>query len=93
MTTVKVEDAVGRALAHDVTRIVPGQFKGPAYRRSHVIRLEDIQALLDLGKEHTYVPQLEDGDIDEYEASLRPAEAALRQVQRPTQPHEMAALR
>jgi hypothetical protein len=81
LRTVRVEDAVGRVLAHDVTRIVPGRFKGPAYRRGHVIRAEDVPALLDLGKEHTYVPELKDGDVHEYEASVRPGEAALRHVQ------------
>lgn len=75
MTTVKVEDAVGRALAHDVTRIVPGQFKGPAYHRGHVIRAEDVPALLDLGKEHVYVLELEQGDVHEDEASVRLAMA------------------
>jgi molybdenum cofactor synthesis domain-containing protein len=76
MTTVKVEDAVGRALAHDVTRIVPGQFKGPAYHRGHVIQPEDVPALLDLGKEHVYVLELEQGDVHEDEASVRLAMAA-----------------
>jgi hypothetical protein len=81
LRAVRVEDAVGRALAHDVTRIVPGRFRGPAYRRGHVIRAEDTQALLDPGKEHTYVPELEDGDVHGYEASVRPGEAALHHVQ------------
>jgi hypothetical protein len=75
LKTVRVEDAVGRALAHDVTRIVPGRFKGPAYRRGHVIRAEDVPALLDLGKEHVYVLELEQGDVHEDEASVRLATA------------------
>jgi molybdenum cofactor synthesis domain-containing protein len=70
-TMVSVEDAVGRALGHDVTRIVRGQFKGAAYRKGHVIRAEDIEALLRLGKEHVYVLELEEGDVHEDEASVR----------------------
>jgi hypothetical protein len=73
--TVSLEDAVGAVLWHDVTRIVPGQFKGPAYRRGHVIRAEDVPALLDLGKEHVYVLELEQGDVHEDEASVRLATA------------------
>ena len=75
LKTVKVEDAVGRALAHDVTRIVPGRFKGPAYCRGHVIQPEDVPALLDLGKERIYVLDLEQGDVHEDEAAVRLATA------------------
>jgi molybdenum cofactor synthesis domain-containing protein len=74
-TKVSVEDAIGRALSHDVTRIVRGQFKGPAYRSGHVIRAEDIEALLRLGKEHVYVLELEEGDVHEDEAAVRLAKA------------------
>jgi molybdenum cofactor synthesis domain-containing protein len=74
-TMVSVADAVGRALSHDVTRIVRGQFKGPAYRKGHVIRAEDIEALLRLGKEHVYVLELEEGDVHEDEAAVRLAKA------------------
>lgn len=75
LKTVRVEDSIGRALAHDVTRIVPGRFKGPAYRRGHVIRAEDVPALLDLGKEHVYVLELEQGDVHEDDAAVRLATA------------------
>jgi len=73
--TVKVEDAIGRALSHDVTRIVRGRFKGPAYRKGHVIQAADIGALLRLGKEHVYVLELEEGDVHEDEAAVRLAKA------------------
>jgi hypothetical protein len=29
-------------LGHDITEIVPGRFKGPAFKRGHVIRPEDV---------------------------------------------------
>lgn len=72
---VKVEDAVGLALAHDLTKIVPGQFKGAAFKRGHVIREEDILELLKLGKDYVYVLKLEEGQIHEDEAALRIAKA------------------
>ncbi|MDD5590715.1 MAG: molybdopterin-binding protein [Dehalococcoidales bacterium] len=72
---VKAEDAIGMVLGHDVTKVVPGKFKGPAFRRGHIIEKEDIAALLSIGKEHVYVVELEEGEIHEEEAALRIARA------------------
>jgi molybdenum cofactor synthesis domain-containing protein len=60
MKTIETKDAVGRVLAHDMTRIIPGEFKGEPFKRGHVVASEDIPVLLSMGKEHIYV--LEDGD-------------------------------
>ena len=76
MKTVPVQDAVGMVLCHDMTRIVPGECKGPAFRKGHVIREEDVPALLEIGKEHVYVLNLEKGAIHEDEAAERIARAA-----------------
>jgi len=46
---IKIEEAVGMKLAHDITRIVPGKFKGAAFCRGQVVRKGDIPKLLDLG--------------------------------------------
>ena len=58
MWVIPVEQAVGARLSRDVTRIVPGGFKGPAFRKGHIIRPEDIPNLLEIGKEHIYVLDL-----------------------------------
>jgi len=76
MKTVPVEEAVGMVLCHDMTRIVPGECKGPAFRKGHVIAREDIPTLLEIGKEHVYVLNLEKGRIHENEAADRIARAA-----------------
>ncbi|MEF2231126.1 MAG: molybdopterin-binding protein [Pseudodesulfovibrio sp.] len=76
MKTVPVQDAVGMVLCHDMTRIVPGECKGPAFRKGHVIQEEDIPVLLEIGKEHVYVLNLEKGAIHENEAAERIARAA-----------------
>ncbi len=76
MKTVPVQDAVGMVLCHDMTRIVPGECKGPAFRKGHVIAEEDIAVLLEIGKEHVYVLNLEKGHIHENEAAQRIAAAA-----------------
>ena len=76
MKTVPVQEAVGMVLCHDMTRIVPGETKGPAFRKGHIIAEEDIPVLLEIGKEHVYVLHLEPGTIHEDEAARRIAEAA-----------------
>lgn len=74
--SLPVEQAVGKVLCHDMTRIVPGECKGPAFRKGHIISVDDIPALLKIGKEHIYVLNLEPGQLHEDEAALRIARAA-----------------
>jgi len=73
--TVPVEEAVGMVLPHDVTEIRPGEFKGAAFRKGHVIRPEDVPHLKRLGKDHIYVLEMEPDEIHEDEAALRLARA------------------
>ncbi|GAI51688.1 unnamed protein product [marine sediment metagenome] len=72
---IKLDEAVGMTLAHDVTKVIPGKFKGPAFHRGYVIQKEDIPELLKIGKEHIYVMELEPGEVHEEEAALRIARA------------------
>ena len=67
--TVKVEAAVGLKLAHDITEIRPGEFKGPAFRQGHTVCSEDICRLQRLGKNHLYVIELAADEIHENEAA------------------------
>ncbi|ULL19050.1 molybdopterin-binding protein [Paenibacillus sp. H1-7] len=85
---VKVEDAIGMMLAHDLTQILPGQFKGRLFRKGHVIQESDIPALLSIGKEHIYTMSLEEGWLHEDEAALRMARAAAGGHVVLTEPHE-----
>ena len=62
LKVVPVEEAVGMPLAHDITEIIPGKRKGPAFRRGHVVRPEDVPKLLDIGKAHLYIMELEEGE-------------------------------
>ncbi|GFN23992.1 MAG: molybdopterin-binding protein [Thermoanaerobacteraceae bacterium] len=77
MKKIRVEDSIGQVLAHDLTKIVPGQFKGRRFKKGHIIRPEDVPELLQMGKEHLYVLELGPDDIHEDEAALRLARAAL----------------
>ncbi len=76
MKTIAVQDAVGMVLAHDVTRIVAGQTKGPAFKKGHVVSEADVPVLLDIGKAHLYVLEMEPGMVHENDAARRIAEAA-----------------
>ncbi|MFZ5966947.1 MAG: molybdopterin-binding protein [Bacillota bacterium] len=77
MKKVRVEEAVGMVLAHDLTKIVPGQFKGAAFKKGHIVRLEDVQELKDMGKNHIYIIELTDQELHEDEAALRIAKAVM----------------
>lgn len=75
MKKIRVEDAVGMALCHDITAMRDG-FKGAAFKRGHVITPEDIPALLDLGKRTVFVWEENAGEIHEEDAALRMAAMA-----------------
>jgi molybdenum cofactor synthesis domain-containing protein len=70
---VKVEDAIGMKLGHDLTQILPGEFKGRVFKAGHVIREEDIPLLLDIGKRHIYIMDIPQGFVHENEGAERMA--------------------
>jgi hypothetical protein len=76
LKVIPVEEAVGLPLAHDITEIVPGKHKGPAFRRGHIVREEDISKLLDVGKRNLYVMELDRDELHEEDAAHRLAKAA-----------------
>ncbi|GHV73646.1 molybdopterin biosynthesis protein [Spirochaetia bacterium] len=69
MKKLRVEDAVGQVLCHDLTRIVKGEMKGPQFRKGHIIREEDIPMLLSMGKEQIFVWEKLCGMLHEDEAA------------------------
>lgn len=72
---VPIEEAVGQRLIHDITEIRKGEFKGPAFKKGHEIRHEDICHFHRLGKQHVYIESREAGYIHENEAAERMAAA------------------
>lgn len=76
MKKIRVEDAVGTVLVHDLTKIIPGEYKGPAFRKDHIIKKEDIEELKSIGKNHINVIELYEDKIHENEAAERIAKAA-----------------
>ena len=67
---IKIEDAVGMTIPHDMTEIVPEKFKGPAFRRGHRIESDDLCRLMRLGKRHVYVLEIGKDEVHENEAAL-----------------------
>ena len=75
--TIPVTEAVGMLLAHDVTEIRKGEFKGPAFRKGHVVRQEDVCHLQRLGKENLFALSLGPDDMHEDEAAIAIARALM----------------
>ena len=67
--TVPVSESAGMALCHDITEIRPGEFKGRAFKKGHVIREDDIEKLRRLGKEHVYVLSISKDEMHEDDAA------------------------
>lgn len=55
MKEIRVEEAVGKVLCHDLTQIIRGVTKDARFRKGHVIQEEDIPVLLSMGKDHIFV--------------------------------------
>jgi formylmethanofuran dehydrogenase subunit E len=57
LSTVPLEKAVGRHLLHDMTQIVPGESKGPVFKKDQVITVGDLCRLQQMGRQHLYVAE------------------------------------
>ena len=75
MRIIRIEEAENSVCCHDITKIIPGEFKGCAFKKGHVITREDIPKLRKLGKEHIYIWEAQQGKVHENEAAIRMANA------------------
>jgi hypothetical protein len=66
---IKLQDAVGTKLAHDITEVRPGEFKGPAFLKGHTVCDDDLCRLQKLGKNHLYQIDPAEDEIHEDEAA------------------------
>ena len=71
MKLIRTQDAVGHVLCHDMTQIIPGEYKDARFRKGHVVREEDIPVLLSMGKENLYVWEMVPGMVHENDAAER----------------------
>lgn len=70
MKKIHTKDAVGHVISHDITEIIPGEFKGRAFKKGHIIKEEDVEKLLRLGKENIYIFEINDDEFHENEAAV-----------------------
>lgn len=70
MKKIKTIDSVGHILCHDITQIIPGEFKGRAFKKGHVVKVEDIEKLLSLGKDNLYVFEKVEGMVHENDGAI-----------------------
>ena len=71
MKLIRTQDAVGHVLCHDMTQIIPGQYKDARFRKGHIVTEEDIPVLLAMGKENLFVWEKTEGMLHENEAAER----------------------
>jgi len=57
LSAVPLEEALGRHLLHDMTQIIPGESKGPAFKKDQVITVGDLCRLQQMGRQHLYVAE------------------------------------
>ena len=69
MKKINVKEAVGMTLCHDITEIIPGGFKGAKFLKGHIIREEDVEVLLSMGKENIYIWEEDENFVHENDAA------------------------
>ncbi len=87
MKKIRVEEAIGMELCHDITEMRDG-FKGAVFQRGHVIREEDIPKLLDVGKRMVFVWEENAGELHEEDCARRMAAMAPVEGAKYTEPSE-----
>ncbi len=87
MKKIRVEEAIGMELCHDITEMRDG-FKGAVFHRGHVIREEDIPKLLDVGKRMVFVWEENAGELHEEDCARRMAAMAPVEGAEYTEPSE-----
>ena len=87
MKKVKVQDAIGMELCHDISEMNDG-FKGVAFKRGHIIQEEDIEHMLRIGKQHIFVWEENAGEIHEDDCARRMAAMAPVEGAHYTEPAE-----
>ena len=87
MKKIKVQDAVGLELCHDITEM-NDNFKGVAFQRGHIVQEEDIEHMLRIGKQHIFIWEENAGEIHEDDCAKRMAAMAPVEGAHYTEPAE-----
>ena len=79
MKYIKTEDAVGHVLCHDITKIIPGSFKGTGFKNTRIQLLAPVvrgrkgrhEKVLDQAKRSGYVRVQIDGNMYELSEEIK----------------------
>ena len=74
---IPVENSIGTVLAHDITEIRPGEFKGRAFKKGHIIKEEDVCHLKRIGKENLFALNIAEDEMHEDDAAFALANALM----------------
>jgi hypothetical protein len=78
LTEIKLEDALGRPLAHDLTKIDASKgTKGARFKKGQIITEADIPTLRAMGREHLSILELEPDELHEDDAARALCDALL----------------
>ncbi|MBQ6153075.1 MAG: molybdopterin-binding protein [Ruminococcus sp.] len=69
MKLIKTTEAIGHVLCHDLTQIIPYEYKGARFRKGHIVTEEDIPVLLSMGKENLYIWEKDENMLHENESA------------------------
>ena len=73
---VSAEEAIGKVLAHDMTRIVPGEFKGSAFTAGQTVTAGDLCRLQQIGRFDVAILDESNAEVSGSEAPVHENEAA-----------------
>lgn len=76
-TKIPVQESIGTVLAHDITEIRPGEFKGRAFKKGHIVREEDVCHFQRLGKDNLFVLNIAEDEMHEDDAVFALANAII----------------
>ncbi len=88
MKCIDTQNAVGHVLCHDMTQITADGFKGPRFKKGHIVAAEDIPVLLSMGKEQLYVYEPDENMLHENDAAAQLAALCMGDNMGSNQPSE-----
>ncbi|NLX84467.1 MAG: molybdopterin-binding protein [Synergistaceae bacterium] len=89
ITTISLDEAIGKPLAHDLTQIDAANHKKSArFKKGQIITEDDIPTLKDMGRENLSIMEMSPGEVHEDDAAIELAEVLCGENLRVTPPEE-----
>jgi len=88
MKKIKTADAIGHVICHDITQIIKDVKKGVLFKKGHVVKEDDIEKLLSVGKDYLFVYEAAENMMHENEAAEILLDACVNDFMKSTPVHE-----